>query len=69
MAALEVVARDLGLTDLQLSTGNRQPEAVALYEATGWERLHVDREGRPLPDWHFRFDKDVGADEEATGGR
>ena len=44
MAALEVAARDLGLSDLQLSTGNRQPEAVALYEATGWERLHVDRE-------------------------
>jgi GNAT superfamily N-acetyltransferase len=42
MAALEQAAADLGHTTLQLGTGDRQPEAVALYEATGWERLTVD---------------------------
>ncbi len=42
MDALEQAAADLGHTTLQLATGDRQPEAVALYEATGWERLAVD---------------------------
>ena len=39
MAALEQAAVGLGLVTLRLATGDRQPEAVALYEATGWERL------------------------------
>jgi len=39
MEGLEHAARDLGHTALQLATGDRQPEAVALYEATGWERV------------------------------
>ncbi len=68
MGSLEMAARELGLSDLQLSTGNRQPEAVTLYEATGWERLHVDREGRPLPDWHIRFAKGVASHEGGAGG-
>jgi GNAT superfamily N-acetyltransferase len=42
MEALEVEARRLGHTTLRLGTGDRQPEAVALYEATGWERLVAD---------------------------
>ena len=42
MAALEEEAPRLGFVRLQLATGDRQPEAVALYEATGWERLAVD---------------------------
>jgi len=42
MAALEQAAADLGHMTLQLATGDRQPEAVALYEATGWERLTAD---------------------------
>ncbi len=39
MAALEEEARRLGHVRLRLATGDRQPEAVALYEATGWERV------------------------------
>ena len=39
MAALEKEAAHRGLTSLQLATGDRQPEAVALYDATGWERV------------------------------
>ena len=41
MAALEDAARTLGLSSLRLATGERQPEAVALYESSGWERLEV----------------------------
>jgi GNAT superfamily N-acetyltransferase len=58
MDALEHTARHrLGLTALELATGDRQPEAVALYEATGWRRVPVDADGRPLPVWHIRFVK------------
>ena len=42
MAALELAAADLGHMRLQLATGDRQPEAVALYEATGWGRVDVE---------------------------
>jgi GNAT superfamily N-acetyltransferase len=42
MAALELAAADLGHMRLQLATGDRQPEAVALYETTGWGRVDVD---------------------------
>jgi hypothetical protein len=47
----------MGLAVLRLDTGDRQPEAVALYESTGWERLHVDGDGHPLPLCHIRFRK------------
>jgi len=61
MAELEQAALDLGLGALQLGTGDRQPEAVALYRATGWERVHVGRDGQPLPDWFIRFTKTLSA--------
>jgi len=57
MDALEDAARDLGFDALVLATGDRQPEAVALYETTGWDRVRVDRDGRPLPVCHIRFVK------------
>jgi GNAT superfamily N-acetyltransferase len=57
MGALEDAARTLGLTALQLGTGDRQPEAVGLYESTGWVRLHQDADGRPLPVRQVRFAK------------
>ncbi len=57
MTGLEDAARDLGLSALVLATGDRQPEAVGLYEAAGWERLRVDAAGAPLPTWHIRFSK------------
>ena len=41
MAALEDAARGLGLSGLRLATGERQPEAMALYESSGWERVEV----------------------------
>jgi hypothetical protein len=57
MVGLEDAAQGLGLSALVLSTGDRQPEAVALYESSGWERHRVDKEGKPLPPWHLRFSK------------
>jgi GNAT superfamily N-acetyltransferase len=37
LAHLETTARDAGVEALLLSTGLRQPEAIALYEACGYE--------------------------------
>jgi GNAT superfamily N-acetyltransferase len=57
MDALEEEARRLGLVALQLGTGDRQPEAIALYQSTGWVRELLDDDGRPLPPGHYRFSK------------
>ena len=61
MAGLEEAARDLGLATLRLATGDRQPEAVALYDTTGWERVRVDTyEGPDETVCVFRFVKSLG---------
>jgi GNAT superfamily N-acetyltransferase len=60
MGGIEDAARDLGLTDLRLGTGDRQPEAVALYESSGWERALVGRDGRPVPPRHIWYTKLLG---------
>jgi GNAT superfamily N-acetyltransferase len=39
LARLEDEARRLGYRWIQLETGTRQPEAIALYEATGYVRI------------------------------
>lgn len=39
MAELERVGRDRGATRLILQTGDRQPEAIALYERIGYHRI------------------------------
>jgi GNAT superfamily N-acetyltransferase len=39
LARLEDEARRLGYRWIQLETGTRQPEAIALYEATGYARI------------------------------
>ena len=39
MSALVDLARDLGYTWLQLETGDVQPEAIGLYESSGWTRV------------------------------
>jgi GNAT superfamily N-acetyltransferase len=39
MAELERSAREAGLTRLVLETGTAQPEAIALYEKLGYERI------------------------------
>lgn len=39
LSALEAAAAELGYRRLQLETGQRQPEAIALYEGYGWQRI------------------------------
>jgi GNAT superfamily N-acetyltransferase len=39
MAALVDLARERGLSWLQLETGDVQPEAIGLYESSGWTRV------------------------------
>lgn len=39
LAALETLATDLGCHALRLTTGVRQPEAIALYESSGYVRV------------------------------
>jgi GNAT superfamily N-acetyltransferase len=60
MAGVEDAARELGLTDLRLGTGDAQPEAIALYASSGWERVFVGRDGRPVPPRHIWFVKQLG---------
>lgn len=47
LAALEAETLARGYRRLYLITGNRQPEAEALYDATGYTRVTPD----PLPSW------------------
>jgi hypothetical protein len=60
MTNLEEAARSLGLVELRLATGDRQPEAVALYQDMGWERVYVTPDGAPLQAGWIRFRKVVG---------
>jgi putative acetyltransferase len=39
LAALEQHARDRGYTEIRLETGSRQPEAVKLYESSGYRSI------------------------------
>ena len=41
LAALEDQARTLGYRRLRLETGDQQPEAMALYTASGWVRIEA----------------------------
>ena len=47
LAALEAATAARGYRRLYLITGNRQPEAEALYDTTGYARVDPD----PLPSW------------------
>jgi GNAT superfamily N-acetyltransferase len=47
LTALEAETAARGYRRLYLITGNRQPEAEALYDATGYTRIAPE----PLPDW------------------
>jgi GNAT superfamily N-acetyltransferase len=59
MTRVEEAAHQLGHSALRLGTGDRQPEAVALYHSTGWARVHMDRYGRPVPPRYIRFTKNL----------
>jgi GNAT superfamily N-acetyltransferase len=48
LTALEAETAARGYRRLYLITGNRQPEAEALYDATGWTRVAPEP---PVPSW------------------
>jgi GNAT superfamily N-acetyltransferase len=60
MTGIEDAASDLDLSVLRIETGDRQPEAVSLYEGMGWERIFVTPEGATLPEGWIRFRKVIG---------
>ena len=56
LAELEAQGRRLGFRALRLETGDRQPEAIALYEAAGFRRIPAF--GQHVGDPHSRcFEK------------
>jgi GNAT superfamily N-acetyltransferase len=57
MDELETAARGLGVTHLRLETGDRQPEAVALYADAGWYREEESWEGGPIRCGSIHFSK------------
>lgn len=59
LVELERDAADLGYSRLYLTTGPRQPEARALYLATGYTPL-FDLTADPLTIPHLPFEKDLG---------
>jgi len=59
MTRVEDAASDLDLSVLRIETGDRQPEAVALYQSMGWDRISVTPDGAPLPAGWIRFRKVV----------
>jgi hypothetical protein len=59
MAAAEGGARRVGIRQLFLETGGRQPEAVALYTALGWVRVEAFPEGVDHYDEGLKFARDL----------
>ncbi|MFJ3385538.1 MULTISPECIES: GNAT family N-acetyltransferase [unclassified Curtobacterium] len=53
----ERVGREQGAARLILQTGDKQPDAVALYEKTGWRAIPVYEPYAATMPWSFCFDK------------
>ncbi|UEJ82118.1 GNAT family N-acetyltransferase [Brachybacterium halotolerans subsp. kimchii] len=59
LAHLENAARARGAVELFLQTGNRQPDAIALYEREGWEHVEVFAPYEPSDGISVCFRKDL----------
>ncbi len=53
----ERIGRELGTPRLILQTGDKQPDAVALYEKTGWSPIPVYAPYAATMPWSFCFEK------------
>lgn len=53
----ERIGRELGAPRLVLQTGDKQPDAVALYEKTGWNPIPVYAPYAATMPWSFCFEK------------
>lgn len=60
MSELETLARAGGAKRLILQTGDRQPEAVALYERTGYERIEIYEPYVTAITFSLCFEKQLG---------
>jgi putative acetyltransferase len=49
MAAAEELARDMGFDEVWLETGTKQPEAMSLYESSGWRPITPYGQWRDSP--------------------
>ncbi|MDQ1705397.1 MAG: hypothetical protein QOF18_1763 [Frankiaceae bacterium] len=58
LGRLEDIARSMGATRVLLETGLKQPEAIALYESSGYERIEGFGHYRCEPD-SLSFAKDL----------
>lgn len=67
LARLEDLARELGATRVVLETGPRQPEAVRLYETSGYRRL--DGFGHYAAEGGLGFEKSLAAGSQVTGSQ
>ena len=61
LAELELAARERGATELFLQTGNLQPEAIALYERQGWDRVEIFAPYDPADGISVCFRKELAA--------
>jgi hypothetical protein len=73
MAALEQIATHEGWHRLRLETGTRQPEALALYERTGWTKVPAYGEYKSSPESRcyakdLRLQVDSGEDQDLLIG-
>jgi GNAT superfamily N-acetyltransferase len=59
LAECEAIGREAGAARLVLQTGDRQPEAVALYEKTGWTRIPIYGEYAATMPFSICFAKDL----------
>jgi len=57
MSVIEERAKSIGYHQLYLETGYAQPEALALYETTGWNRVEEFPEGTWSHPGAYRFTK------------
>jgi GNAT superfamily N-acetyltransferase len=62
MRRIEEVARQQGHSSLRLETGSRQPEAMALYDDSGWIRRDQGWGERTVRPGSVRFAKDLDPD-------
>jgi GNAT superfamily N-acetyltransferase len=60
LAECEAIGREAGYARLVLQTGDRQPEAVALYEKTGWTRIPIYGEYAATIPFSICFEKRLG---------
>jgi GNAT superfamily N-acetyltransferase len=59
MNEVETSARELGYVTLFLETGPAQPEALAMYESTGWTKIEQYPPGAFIHPNSHRFKKDL----------